>query len=185
MKFKTVTKYDRWANQNIWKCYDDVGMSLQKFDDGGHTLVQVSSVMKRVVVWWAKYSRAKGGKTNHRLRWFLLVCLMRIIAFKPSMKNILFIWKSKQTADHDNNNFEIWIVILLLYISISSVCLFIYFLFQLYLKTPKMPKIEICKKKSQKIPILTYSTYLLNQKLALAIHSYYYFTCRRTSMPGG
>ena len=87
LKFKTV-KYDRWANQNIWKCYDDVGMSLQKFDDGGHTLVQVSSVMKRVVVWWAKYSRAKGGKTNHRLRWFLLVCLMRIIAFKPSMKKI-------------------------------------------------------------------------------------------------
>ena len=158
MKFKTVTKYDRWANQNIWKCYDDVGMSLQKFDDGGHTLVQVSSVMKRVVVWWAKYSRAKGGKTNHRLRRFLLACLMRIIAFKPSMKNILFIWKSKQTADHDNNNFEIWIVILLLYISISSVCLFIYFLFQLYLKTPKMPKIEICKKitpkKSQFWPIL-------------------------------
>ena len=147
MKFKTVTKYDRWANQNIWKCYDDVGMSLQKFDDGGHTLVQVSSVMKRVVVWWAKYSRAKGGKTNHRLRWFLLACLMRIIAFKPSMKNIYYSFEKVNKQLIMKKNY-IYIIVFL----ISSVCLLIYFLFQLYLKTPKMPKIEICKKKIPKNP---------------------------------
>ena len=106
-------------------------MSLQKFDDGGHTLVQVSSVMKRVVVWWAKYSRAKGGKTNHRLRRFLLVCLMRIIAFKPSMKKINYSFDKVNIQLIMKNNY-IYIIVFL----ISSVCLLIYFLFQLYLKTP-------------------------------------------------